>query len=86
MVVNVYHSAYNGYNIGVNLWEGGKPKTMIIQVENKNPKVTFLTLQGNRTPKMIWIDTATGNKDTTKKGVIAKNERWERLGITTDTQ
>ncbi len=57
---------------------------MIIKVENKIPKVTFLTLQGKKTPKMIWVDTLTGNKGITKKDVIAKNERWERLGITAD--
>ncbi|NMA67792.1 MAG: hypothetical protein GX957_16440 [Clostridiaceae bacterium] len=57
---------------------------MIIKVENRNPKVRFLTSKGNRTPKEIWIDTVTGVKGMTKKDVVTHNTRLERLGITPD--
>lgn len=57
---------------------------MIIKVENTNPRITFLTTQGNRTPKEVWIDTETGVKQITRKEVISHNERLNRLGITPD--
>lgn len=57
---------------------------MIIKVENKNPKITFLTTKGSRTPKEVWFDTETGVKQITRKEVISHNERLNRLGITPD--
>ena len=55
---------------------------MIIKVENKNPKTTFMTCKGNRTPKEIWLDTETGVKGMMKKDVITHNNRLKKLGIT----
>ena len=57
---------------------------MIIKVENINPKITFMTCDGNRTPKTIWKDTETGVTGMRKKDVIIGNQRMERLGITPD--
>lgn len=57
---------------------------MIIKVENKNPKVTYLTINGNRTPKQIWKDTETDVTGMNKRDVIKYNERLARLGITAD--
>ena len=54
---------------------------MIIKVENKNPKITYLTSHGNRTPKEIWKDTITGITGMRKKDVVIHNKRLERLGI-----
>ena len=55
---------------------------MIIKIANTNPRVTFLTSQGRRTPKEIWLDEKTGVRDITKKGVKNHVERLNRLGIT----
>jgi len=55
---------------------------MIIKVENINPKITFMTCDGNRTPKTIWKDTETGVTGMRKKDVVRHNERLARLGIT----
>ena len=57
---------------------------MIIQIENKNPKIAFLTVKGKRVPKKIWKDTETGITGLTKKDVITHNNRLNTLGITTD--
>ena len=57
---------------------------MIIKVENINPKITYMTCNGNRTPKTIWKDTETGVTGMRKKDVIKHNERLARLGITPD--
>lgn len=57
---------------------------MIIKVKNINPKITFMTCDGNRTPKTIWKDTETGITGMKKKDVIKQNERLARLGITPD--
>lgn len=51
---------------------------MIIKVENKNPKNTFLTSKGKRTPKVIWLDEETGVRDITKKGVKAHVDRLNK--------
>lgn len=57
---------------------------MIIRVENINPKVTYMTCNGNRTPKTIWKDTETGVTGMRKKDVVRHNERLARLGIAPD--
>ncbi len=57
---------------------------MIIKVENINPKITYMTCNGNRTPKEIWKDTETGVTGMRKRDVIEGNKRMERLGITPD--
>jgi len=57
---------------------------MIIKVLNTSPKTTFMTCNGNRTPKEIWKDTITGTTGMTKKSVIKHNDRLDRLGITPD--
>ena len=57
---------------------------MIIKAENINPKTTFLTPKGKRTPKEIWLDTETGVKGMTKKDVVTHNKRLDRLGIKPD--
>lgn len=54
---------------------------MIKKVENKNPKITFITINGNRTPKEIWKDIETGVTGMTKKDVIIHNDRLNRMGI-----
>lgn len=56
----------------------------VIKIKNENPKASFLTPKGWRSPKEIWIDTEYGHKDVTRKGVIAHRERLIRLGITPD--
>ena len=55
---------------------------MIIKIKNKNPKITFLTVNGNRTPKEIWQDTETGVTGIAKKDVVIHNDRLNRMGIT----
>ena len=57
---------------------------MIIKIENIKPVTTFLTSNGKRTPKTIWLDTETGVKGMLKKDVIVHNKRLDRLGITPD--
>lgn len=57
---------------------------MIVKVENINPKITYLTLKGNRTPKERWEDTETGVTGMRKKDVITHNARLKRMGITSD--
>lgn len=55
---------------------------MIIKIENKSPKITFMTLKGNRTPKIIWIDEEMGVRGITKKEVETHVGRLNRMGIT----
>lgn len=57
---------------------------MISKIENKYPKITYLTTKGNRTPKEIWKDTETGITGMTKKDVIIHKDRLNRMGITMD--
>lgn len=57
---------------------------MIMKVVNANPKVTFLTPKGNRTPKEVWLNTETEFRGMTKKSVIKHTKMLERLGITSD--
>lgn len=57
---------------------------MITKVNNSNPKVTFLTPKGNRTPKEVWLNTENGFRGMTKKSVIEHEKMLQRLGITND--
>jgi len=57
---------------------------MIIKIENINPKITYMTCNGNRTPKTIWKDTETGVTGMRKKDVIKHNQRLAKIGITLD--
>ena len=55
---------------------------MIRKVRNINPITTFMTINGNRTPKEIWECEDTGIRDITKKGVETHKERLREIGIT----
>lgn len=57
---------------------------MYKKVANNNPKTTFLTPKGNRTPKEVWINTESGFKfrGMTKKSVIEHEMMMKELGIT----
>lgn len=57
---------------------------MFIKVENKNPKATYMTTKGNRTPKLVWQCTESGLKGMTQKGIIKHKERLEKMGVTWD--
>lgn len=57
---------------------------MYKRIENKNPKVRFLTPNGWRSPKEVWTNTESGFnfKGLTKKSVIEHEKMMNRLGIT----
>lgn len=56
---------------------------MIEKVQNINPKTTFLTPKGNRTPKEVWLNTNNGFniRGLTKKSVIEHEQMLLDLGI-----
>lgn len=59
---------------------------MYKQIENINPKSTFLTSKGKRTPNEVWVNTESGFnfRGLTKKSVIKHEEMMSSLGITSD--
>jgi hypothetical protein len=57
---------------------------MILKVVNTNPKVTFLTPKGKKTPKEVWLNSENGFRGMTKKSVIEHEKMLQTFGITKD--